>query len=151
MAGFGGVTSVGGVASPGGIADIAGAGQTLLAGHEKEKMAKFQRDQIAINRNVSKQIFEAKERDFRKSSARQEAAARVAASGSGVDYTRGSFAAVAEDQMLANELEALNIRYRGELADTQFQNQWNLKDFEKDQLQRDKILDTGTSLLKAAG
>jgi len=135
----------------GAAATVLSVGGAILKADSQQKSLKFQRDSIARDMQISRKQFQQKEASQRLQNRRDASSQIVAMSGAGIEYTTGSFAAVTEDADVQRELAALNIRYEGQLAQTQFKDKWAQADFQKDVAKRDAIINVGKSLLGGIG
>ncbi len=133
------------------MSEVATLGGDILSAESDQRNLKFERDIIARDMQISRKQFRQEEASQRLQNRRSASSQIVAMSGAGIDYTTGSFAAVKEDADVQRELEALNIRYKGQIKQTEFKDKWAAKDFEKDKAKRDAIVGAGTSILKIAG
>ncbi len=102
------------------------------------------------NAIVSEQNAAAEEKRQRRMAGRQAANSRVAIAASGVRL-EGSPLDVLEDQALEAELDALNLRYGGQLQASNYRSQAQLERSAARSARTQGFLSAGTSLLDGAG
>lgn len=125
---------------------VMGAMAALQSGRDQQAMANRNAAQARQNAVIAEQNAAAQEESFRREARRRQGARRAAAGASGLQLT-GSPLAVLQDAAMEEELDALELRYQGDLKAQGFRRQADADEFRGRIAKRNSISKAGMSLL----
>lgn len=127
-----------------------GATAAVRQGQAAKKTAEYNADIMAQQADQERQASRQEEREFRDRNRRLLAAGRARSGASGFTMA-GSPLLIAEDMASEVELQALKIRYGGDIKATRLEQQAGITSFEGQQAYNQGTMRAGASLLSSAG